>query len=168
MSAPSYKNALPAGRIIRAARSDTKSDTPADREGTVPHTVKTFIVEDNPLILESLVSTLQDLTPVQVVGSAADEAHAMAWLEQPGNHCELLIVDIFLKSGSGLGVLRRTAHDGPGRRVVLTNYATPDIRSTCRALGADRVFDKSSELEELIAYCEGVARGDDTAPRALS
>lgn len=115
----------------------------------------TFIVEDNPLILDTLVSTLQELTPVQVVGSAADESHAVAWLDEPGHACELLIVDIVLKSGSGLGVLRRTAHrTRPRRRVVLTNYATPDMRDACRALGADRVFDKSSELEELIAYCE--------------
>ena len=64
-----------------------------------------------------------------------------------------------LKSGSGLGVLRRTAHSAAsGRRVVLTNYATPDIRAACRKLGADRVFDKSSELEELIAYCEHVGQ----------
>ena len=130
--------------------------------------MKTFIVEDNPLILEKLVSTLQELTPVQVIGSAADEANALAWLDQPGHDCELLIVDIFLKGGSGLGVLRHTAERGPGKRVVLTNYATPDIRKTCRALGADRVFDKSSELEELIAYCERVARGGDSAPGALT
>jgi DNA-binding NarL/FixJ family response regulator len=129
--------------------------------------VKTFIVEDNPIILEKLVTTLQELTPVHVVGSAADEARAMAWLDDPANDCELLIVDIFLKSGSGLGVLRRTAGRGePGRRVVLTNYATPDVRDACRDLGADRVFDKSSELEELIAYCERAARGGTDGPAA--
>ena len=131
--------------------------------------VKTFIVEDNPIILEKLVSTLQELTPVQVVGSAADEAHALAWLDEPSHECQLLIVDIFLKAGSGLGVLRRTAgRDEPGRRVVLTNYATPDIRKACRELGADRVFDKSSELEELIAYCERMGDGGDSAAGALS
>jgi len=117
----------------------------------------TFIVEDSPLILDALVSMLQELTPVQVVGSAADESHAVAWLDEPGHACELLIVDIMLKSGSGLGVLRRTAHSAvPVRRVVLTNHATPDMRAACRALGAERVFDKSGELEDLIAYCEHV------------
>lgn len=146
------------------------SELPAAPGGSAgQNAVKTFIVEDNPIILEKLVSTLQELTPVQVVGSAADEAHALAWLDEPGHECELLIVDIFLKAGSGLGVLRRTAdRDEPGRRVVLTNYATPDIRKACRELGADRVFDKSSELEELIAYCERAAEGGgDTAPGAL-
>ena len=37
--------------------------------------------------------------------------------------------------------------------VVLTNYATSDIRRRSMALGADAVFDKSSELDELFAYC---------------
>jgi hypothetical protein len=52
--------------------------------------------------------------------------------------------------------------------VVLTNYATHDMRQTCRSLGADRVFDKSSEVDELIAYCLRVAQGDsDTEHGAL-
>ena len=130
--------------------------------------LKTYIVEDSRVIRENLIATLEELVPVEVVGTAEDEASAVRWLGQPGNHADLLIVDIFLKGGSGLGVLRRTADRGPGKRVVLTNYATPDIRETCRALGADRVFDKSSELEELIAYCERVAQGGDSAPGALS
>jgi len=37
-------------------------------------------------------------------------------------------------------------------RVVLTNYATPEMRSRCQELGADAVFDKSSELEEMLTW----------------
>ena len=36
--------------------------------------LKTFIVEDNQVIYENLVSTLQELTEVEVVGHARDEA----------------------------------------------------------------------------------------------
>ena len=43
------------------------------------------------------------------------------------------------------------------KRVVLTNYATADMRLRCKALGADKVFDKSSELEDLITYCDSLA-----------
>jgi uncharacterized protein YdcH (DUF465 family) len=39
---------------------------------------------------------------------------------------------------------------------VLTNYPSPDMRQRCAALGADRLFDKSRELDELITYCEGM------------
>jgi two-component system, OmpR family, response regulator len=119
--------------------------------------LKTFIVEDSALILKNLVDTLEELSPVQVVGSAVDEASAVAWLSTPGNDCELLIIDVFLKAGTGLGVLRSAQSLGlSSKRVVLTNYATKDMRAACHALGADRVFDKSSEIEELLDYCDGL------------
>lgn len=132
-------------------------------------TLKTFIVEDNPLIYENLVSTLEELTNIEVVGRAVDEPGAVQWLRESGRQVDLLIVDIFLVSGSGLGVLQ-AARDAalPARRVVLTNYASTDIRRRCAVLGADRVFDKSCELEELITYCAGVADGSATAPGALN
>jgi len=131
-------------------------------------TLKTFIVEDNPLIYENLVSTLEELTRVEVVGRATDEASAVQWLSEEGNQADLLIIDIFLLSGSGLGVLQAAKNAGlSARRVVLTNYASADIRRRCAVLGADRVFDKSCELDELITYCARVADGTATAPGAL-
>ena len=62
--------------------------------------VKTFIVEDSPIILDNLVATLEELAPVKVVGSAADEAAAVRWLTDPNNEYDLAIIDVFLKSGS--------------------------------------------------------------------
>jgi len=127
--------------------------------------VNTFIVEDSPIILDNLVATLEELAPVTVVGSAGDEASAVRWLADPSHDWDLVIIDVFLKSGSGLGVLKNSRKPGthPGKRVVLTNYATSDMREKCAELGADRVFDKSSELDELIAYCTrlGEAGGGD-------
>lgn len=127
--------------------------------------MKAFIVEDSPIILDRLVTTLEELVPVQVVGSASDEPSAVDWLRHDGRACDLIIVDLFLRQGSGLGVLRSArAMDLPGRCVVLTNYATPDMREACTRLGADRVFDKSGELEDLIAYCERLARAGAAPP----
>ncbi len=132
--------------------------------------VSTFIVEDSPIILDNLVATLEELSPVKVVGSAPDESSALRWLADPGNRVDLVIIDIFLKAGSGLGVLRQATQAGKGgRRVVLTNYATPDMRAKCTALGAHRVFDKSNELDELIAYCTRLAEGaPDSRPGDLT
>lgn len=123
--------------------------------------LKTYIVEDNPVIRESLIAALEELVPVEVVGTAEDESTAVEWLTQPGSHVDLVIVDIFLKRGSGLGVLRAMA--GLPKRhnvVVLSNYATQDIRRKCLELGADRVFDKSNEIDALIAYCARLAAGE--------
>ena len=44
--------------------------------------------------------------------------------------------------------------------VVLSNYATPDMRRKCMDLGASRVFDKSNEIDALILYCSRLAGGD--------
>lgn len=122
--------------------------------------LRTFIVEDSPLILENLAASLEELSAVRVVGNAPDEARALAWLQANPGGCELLIADVILAAGSGLGVLKALAAARlPLRAVVLTNYATPDVRRHCLALGAERVFDKSSELEELFEYCRTMAAG---------
>ena len=132
--------------------------------------VKTFIVEDSRIILDNLVAALEELAPVQVVGSAPDEDAAMNWLTADGRDVDLVIIDVFLKAGSGLGVLKRAAQRSvPGKRVVLTNYATQEMRKKCLELGADRVFDKSNELDDLVLYCARLANGGtDTSPGALT
>lgn len=119
-----------------------------------------FLVEDNPLIRENLTATLAELTPVQMVGWAAGERDAVDWLV--GNHgWQLAIVDLFLEDGNGLGVLRALQQRKNLQRVVVvTNYATADIRARCAALGADAVFDKSSEIEALAQYCDQLAQAE--------
>ena len=131
--------------------------------------LRTYVVEDSAVIRENLIATLQELTPVEVVGFAEDEHAATAWLSDPGNDAKLVIVDIFLKHGSGLGVLQSVATGGrpPRKWVVFSNYATPAMRSKCLALGSDRLFDKSTEIDALIAYCNRMADGKDTMPAAL-
>lgn len=132
--------------------------------------VRTFIVEDSPIILDKLVLALEELTPVKVVGTAAGETDALRAIRGLDVSLDLLIVDIFLKSGSGFGVLKGIADAGvAGKRVVLTNYATAEVRRKCLALGANRVFDKSSQLDELIEYCGRIADGEaDTRPGDLA
>ena len=121
--------------------------------------IKTYIVEDSPVIREDLIATLEELTNVKVIGTAEDEATAVEWLSQPGNKPDLVIIDIFLKGGSGLGVLRAAGilAASAARLVVLSNYATADMRRRCLELGATRVFDKSNDIEALILYCGRLA-----------
>lgn len=124
--------------------------------------LKAFIVEDSPVILENLVATLEELAQVEVVGAVGDEAGAVRWMSEGAVDAErgadLFIVDVFLRSGTGLGVLQAAQRLGlRARRVVLTNYATEDMRRRCASLGAERVFDKSHELDDLISYCAELA-----------
>ena len=130
--------------------------------------IKAFIVEDSPVIRENLIAALEELAPVQVVGTADDEPTAVNWLGTGDHACDLVIIDIFLKRGSGLGVLRAASGlRRPMSLVVLSNYATPDMRRKCLDLGANRVFDKSNEIDALILYCARLADGE-TGPGALT
>jgi DNA-binding NarL/FixJ family response regulator len=116
--------------------------------------LQTFIVEDSPVIRGNLIAALEELAPVKVVGSAESEADALEWLGHADHRFDLVIIDIFLKGGSGLGVLRHmNGQRHTTKLVVLTNYATPDMRKRCLDLGADKVFDKSDEIDALIQYC---------------
>ncbi len=130
------------------------------------HTIKIYIIEDSQLIRENLIATLEELAPVRVVGTAEDEHSAVAWLTETANQCDLVVVDIFLKSGSGLGVLRSLQGVQSQRKlVVLSNYATADMRRKCAELGADQVFDKSNDIDALVQYCTRLAAGDSGVSR---
>jgi DNA-binding NarL/FixJ family response regulator len=119
----------------------------------------TFIVEDSAVIRENLIAALEELAPISVVGTAEDEGSALRWLGAHGNECDLVILDIFLSSGSGLGVLKGAANlNKTFRFVVLSNHCTPEVRTECMRRGASVVFDKSNEFDSLLAYCHRTAQ----------
>ena len=125
----------------------------AQDDAAPPRSLDVYVVEDNVIVLESLIAALEELAPVHVVGTAADESVAVEWLSA-GERCDLVIIDIFLRSGSGLGVIAAARRKRPeAALVVLSNYATDEMHARCLATGADRVFDKSRDIDQLVAYC---------------
>ncbi len=122
--------------------------------------LRTYIVEDNATIRENLIGTLEELASVKALGWAETENDAKSWLASHQGQWDLAIVDLFLKQGSGLGVLEAARERRTGQRlVVLSNYATADMRKRCAQLGADAVFDKSNEIDALVDYCLALAEG---------
>ncbi len=119
-----------------------------------PVKLKTYIVEDNATIRENLIGTLEELAEVEAVGIAETEDEGKEWLTSHTSQWDLAIVDLFLRQGSGLGVLAACRNRLSAQKmVVLSNYATPDVRMRCAQLGVDAVFDKSNEIEALVDYC---------------
>jgi DNA-binding NarL/FixJ family response regulator len=117
-------------------------------------TFRAYIVEDSPTIRENLIETLQELALVQPVGTAETEYEGKRWLAQNDGYWDLAIVDLFLREGSGLNILEACRDRLPRQKmVVLSNHATNDVRWRCAQLGADAVFDKSTEIDALVDYC---------------
>ncbi len=116
--------------------------------------LQAFVIEDNATIRENLIGTLEELTCVRVAGASATEDDALAWLEQNADHWELVIVDLFLKQGSGIHLAQRIQRSRPNQKIVVfSNYINASVRKRCAQLGVDAVFDKSTEIDALVDYC---------------
>ena len=115
----------------------------------------TILIEDSPTIRESLIPALAEIANAQVIAVAETAAEGVAALKAHANSWRLAVVDMLLIAGNGLEVL----HAGRERRsdqrmVVLTNYATPEIRQKSTEAGADAVFDKSTEIDLFLELCK--------------
>ena len=114
----------------------------------------TILVEDNETLRSTLVPALVELGNVRVLAMAATAGEAKEALHTWRDQWKLLVVDLFLASGTGLQVLETVAQRLPGQHVVvLSNYATTEMRRRCLELGADAVFDKSTQLEAFFEHC---------------
>src|SRR6188768_1778410 len=112
-----------------------------------------FVVEDNQEIQENLVGTLEELTCVKVVGSAATEEGALRWIAAQ-NDWDMLIVDLFLSGGSGMRLVQHVQRTRLAQKVIVfSNYVNASVRKRCAQLGVDAVFDKSTEIDALVDYC---------------
>ena len=94
------------------------------------------------------------------MGTAETEHEGKRWLAQNEALWDLAIVDLFLREGSGLNILEALQRKRrPGQRlIVLSNHASKDVRWRCQQLGADAVFDKSTEIDALVDYFTAARR----------
>ena len=106
------------------------------------------------MIRDTLIPAMEELVQAKFVGTATSEDAAIAWLETHETVWQLAVVDLFLEQGSGLGVVRWCRNRRADQRVVvLTNYATVAAVNSAIALGADAVFDKSTEIDQFLEFC---------------
>ena len=128
-----------------------------------------FVIEDNAEIQENLVGALEELTCVKVVGGTATEEGALQWVAA-GNHWDMLIVDLFLKGGSGMRLVQHVQRSRPEQKIIVfSNYVNASVRKRCAQLGVDAVFDKSTEIDALVDYCshQCTLMGAHSAPASL-
>jgi ActR/RegA family two-component response regulator len=113
-----------------------------------------FAVEESQIIRDELMSSIEELVEgVRLVGSAQNEAQAVAWFGDSANAWDDAVIDLFYKHGSGLGVLAAIQARRPDQRaIMLTNYLSEVTKAKCTALGANAIFDKSTELDDFFAY----------------
>ena len=107
-----------------------------------------------------MASALEELADSQIIATADSAAAAVSAVEADSMNWELIVIDLYLREGTGLQVLRAVESRGAHQHaVVLTNFATPEIRKRAFKAGADYVFDKSLELASFLDQCRKYSRG---------
>lgn len=110
--------------------------------------IKVFIADDSLIVREHLVTLLDELAGVEIVGQAENVAEAISGIRtcQP----DVVILDIRMPGGSGIDVLRTIKQDkGAPMVIILTNYPYPGYRQKCLDAGADFFLDKSTEFDQI-------------------
>ena len=134
---------------------------PLHSEPPAAPVLRVVLVEDSAMLRGMLCEMLAELDGVGVVAEAEDEQGALAALET--QRPDLAIIDLELRQGSGLGVLRQLQAEperfGRPRAVVFSNYGHAPVRARCEQLGVERFFDKSFQLDELIDFVQAAVPG---------
>ena len=113
--------------------------------------LRILLIEDSQPIKQRLASLLTEAGHMRVVASATTEAEARAQIEAA--EYDVLLVDVELREGSGIGAIRHARRFYPqGHQpliIVLTNYPLPAVRTRCLEAGADHFLDKMRQFQDV-------------------
>ena len=70
----------------------------------------TYLVEDNPIVLSSLIEALHELTNLKIIAYSATQTEASQWLQTQNGNWHLAIVDLFLKEGIAENMQKSPGH----------------------------------------------------------
>jgi CheY-like chemotaxis protein len=116
------------------------------------HALRIFLVEDVPAVRDLIVSSLSDMDGISWCGFSDSENDAIEQLKD--NENDILIIDIELRQGNGMSLLRRlmqnNMHTG-SVKIVFSNNVCDAYRRAGAQYGVQYFFDKSFELPELQA-----------------
>ena len=111
---------------------------------------RVVLVEDSEAVRRRLQELLSSVPGVTVVGQAEGVSEAMDVIGRA--RPDAVVLDLRLKDGSGMMVLKMVKTLRPGTRVViLTNHGTEEHRIKALALGADRFLDKTADFDQVPA-----------------
>jgi DNA-binding NarL/FixJ family response regulator len=108
-----------------------------------------LIADQDPLFRQRLKRRLEKITGVAVIGETAEaEATTVMIVNRKP---DIIILDIDLKNGSGIEVLRHIKHlIFHPTVIIVTNQPCQELRSACAVAGEDFFFDKAIEDRKVV------------------
>ena len=119
--------------------------------------LRVVVVEDSEAFLMRLRLALSESPRFEVVGMAESAGSAIRLLDQ--TKPDLVLLDLYLKEGSGMDVLRHIRETGlKVRTLVMTSEQSGELHTACLSLGAHRLFDKAGLINALSEEAEALAQ----------
>ncbi|MDZ4850597.1 MAG: response regulator transcription factor [Pirellulaceae bacterium] len=118
-----------------------------------------MIVDDHSMVREGLRLRISAFPDLEVCGEAASEEEAMSLIKQINPH--LIIIDISLKSGHGIELIKRIKSSHPSIKMLVSSgfqeslYAERALRA-----GAFGYLNKQDSGEKVIEAIRTVLRGE--------
>ncbi len=130
-------------------------------------TIRVLIVEDHHVVRQGLVSLLNVVEGMEVVGEAADGVEAIAQYRK--HQPDITLIDLRLPRMSGVDAIQRIRMESPQSRfIVLTTYdGDEDIYRALKA-GAKAYLLKGMTTDELITAIRAVHAGKSHIPQAIA
>ncbi len=117
-------------------------------------TIRVLLVEDDRRVHGLMADLLSSIGDLKVLATVRTEAEAILWLAENPDGWDLVVIDLILATGTGMGVVPKSrASRSDGKVVVLSNYVSPAIEKHCLAQGADAVFHKAHDMDRFIRFC---------------
>lgn len=125
---------------------------------TVSSTVKILIVDDHPVVREGLAMQIATQPDLEVCGEAEDVPGALALFESA--RPDVAIIDISLKSGNGIDLIRRIRDRHDGVRILVWSMYPENLYAE-RALraGAQGYLNKGRATRQLLDAIRAVLAG---------
>jgi DNA-binding NarL/FixJ family response regulator len=120
--------------------------------------VRIFIADVSTIFRKALMNSISQCDNAKVVGEAETAIDAIDGISrlQP----DVVILDIGLKSGTGIEVLHSIRRNGTGSptAIVLTNFPYDQYRRISMSLGADYYFHKATQYKEFVSVLRDLSR----------
>lgn len=123
--------------------------------------LRLFIVDDHALLRQGLKTLIADEADLCLVGEAATATDAAAFIRERPEEIDLVILDLSLPDGSGLGVLSKMRDEGIDLPVLILTRHPEELQGqrTLQA-GAQGFLEKSGDPERVIEAARQVAAGE--------
>jgi len=129
------------------------SETKDFSRNTDNQPLRVFLVEDSIDVRELIIENLAMIPGLVIAGVSESEGDALSQLHSMS--CDVLIVDIQLKKGNGISLLRQISEQSKTAnnmfKIICSNNASEVFRRAGQQYGVRHFFDKTSEFPQLFA-----------------